>query len=265
VKRVLTIAGSDSGGGAGTQADLRTFCRLGAYGMAVVTAVTAQNTLGVQGVYGIPADAVALQLEAVLSDLGADAVKTGMLYSAEIVGVVAEKLREHRIPRVVVDPVMAAESGTRLLSEKGVEAMRELLLPVATVVTPNLAEAGALTGERVETLSEMRRAAGRIHEMGAEWVVIKGGHLREEPIDLVYGGTGYVELEGERVLGTSVHGTGCTFSAALTVGMARGMTVAEAVLIAKRFVARSLATPLRLGKGRPIANQFVDTGLEMED
>jgi len=264
VERLLTIAGSDPGGGAGIQADLRTFSRLGVYGMAVVTAATAQNTRGVQGVHFVPAESVALQLDAVLSDIGADAVKTGMLGNAEIVRATAEKIRQYGVPHLIVDPVMEAESGTRLLTEDGVESMVDLLLPLATAVTPNLAEAGVLVGQRVETISDMKLAARRIHEKGPRWVIVKGGHLKENPVDVVFDGSGYVELAGERVLGPSVHGTGCTFSAALAVGIARGMPVTEAVLTAKRFVTAALRTPLGLGKGRSIANQFVDVDEEME-
>src|SRR5437763_8383172 len=186
VRTALTIAGSDSGGGAGIQADLKTFSALGVFGMSAVTAITAQNTLGVTAVFELPPDIVAAQLDAVVTDIGADAVKTGMIANSEIIRVVAAKVREHGLSTLVVDPVMVATSGDRLLREDAVEALRSELLPLATVVTPNLPEAAMLVGREISTLAEMRDAARAIVALGAQSVVVKGGHLAGDAIDVLY-------------------------------------------------------------------------------
>src|SRR3954447_1897454 len=188
VRTALTIAGSDSGGGAGIQADLKTFSALGVFGMSAVTAITAQNTLGVTAVYELPPEIVAAQIDAVVTDIGADAVKTGMISNSEIIRVVAAKVREHGLSTLVVDPVMIATSGDRLLREDAVEAVRTELLPLATVVTPNLPEAGVLIGREIATLDEMRDAARAIVGLGARSVVVKGGHLAGDAVDVFYDG-----------------------------------------------------------------------------
>ena len=188
MKIALTIAGSDSGGGAGIQADLKTFAALGVYGTSALTAVTAQNTLGVTGVQELPPDMVALQIDAVVSDIGADAVKTGMLANSGIVRVVADKVTEHGLPNLVVDPVMVAKGGDPLLQEEAVDALRTLLVPLALVVTPNLPEASVLVGYRVATLEQARRAARDIVGMGSRSVVVKGGHLQGDAVDVFYDG-----------------------------------------------------------------------------
>lgn len=208
IPRVLIIAGSDSGGGAGIQADLKTLSALGAFGMTAITALTAQNTTGVYGVVEMAPDFVAQQMEVSITDLGCDAVKTGMLASAAIIARVAAKLREHKLRPVVVDPVMVAKSGAPLLAPDAVAALKRELLPLATVITPNLPEAKALTGLEVRSLEEMQEAAQRIHAMGAENVVVKGGHLRGAAVDILYDGHDFAEFHAERIATKHTHGSG---------------------------------------------------------
>ena len=256
MKRVLTIAGSDSGGGAGIQADLKTITVLGAFGMSAITAVTAQNTLGVQGVVVLPAHSVLEQIRSVLSDIGADAAKTGMLANAEIVRAVAEGLREHRVDLLVVDPVMVAKSGDPLLRPDGVEALCRELLPLAYVVTPNLPEAARLAAMPVKDLVDMEEAARRIHAMGPRHVVVKGGHLKGEAVDLFFDGESAHLLRGPRLDSRNTHGTGCTFSAALATFLAQGQGMEQAAAKAKEFVTRAIATGLALGKGCGPTNPY---------
>ena len=240
MKRALTIAGSDSGGGAGIQADLKTFAALGVYGTSALTAVTAQNTLGVTGVQELSPDMVASQIDAVVSDIGADAVKTGMLANSGIIRVVAGKVNEHGLPNLVVDPVMVAKGGDPLLQEEAVDALRTLLVPLALVVTPNLPEASVLVGYRVATLEQARRAARDIVGMGSRSVVVKGGHLQGDAVDVFYDGNEFREFSSPRVDTTSTHGTGCTFASAIAAGLANGMGVEEAVGQAKAYVTEAI-------------------------
>jgi len=256
----LTIAGSDSGGGAGIQADLKTFGALGVYGMSVLTALTAQNTIGVQAVFELPPQFVAAQMDSVLSDIGADAVKTGMLANAAIIETVAEQLRRYNVPALVVDPVMVAKSGDPLLREDARAALIEHLLPLASVVTPNLHEAMALTGMTLSTLEDMRQAARRIHAMGPAWVVVKGGHLvgSEDAIDVLYDGREFHEYRAPRVNTPNTHGTGCTFASAIAAGLAKGLPVVEAVSQAKDYLTRVLraSAALHLGHGHGPLHHF---------
>jgi len=262
--RALTIAGSDSGGGAGIQADLKTFSAFGVYGMSALTAVTAQNTVGVFGVEELPLSLIAAQLDAVMGDIGADAAKSGMLASAPIVALVAEKVAELRIPNLVVDPVMVAKSGDALLAEDAQSAVRDALLPVAFVVTPNTPEAEALTGVPVENLAAMREAATRLHAMGVRWAVVKGGHLplEGEAVDVVYDGREFTELRAPRYPTKNTHGTGCTFSAAIAAGLARGLAPLEAIRRAKAYVSRAIETSVEIGHGHGPTNHLV--GVESE-
>lgn len=256
--RCLTIAGSDSGGGAGIQADLKTFAALGVYGMSAITAVTAQNTLGVQGVHVLPAAFVGLQIDSVVGDIGVDAVKTGMLANAEIIAVVAAKVREHGLTKLVVDPVMVAKSGDPLLQPDAREALITQLLPLALVVTPNLHETRVLTGMNVRTLAEMERAAVAIHAMGPKYVVVKGGHLAgEQSVDVLYDGAQFVHLSSPRVETKNTHGTGCTFASAIAAGLAKGLDVVEAVRQAKDYITLALRHALDLGKGHGPTHHFV--------
>lgn len=251
MKRALTIAGSDSGGGAGIQADLKTFAARGVFGMSALTALTAQNTLGVQGVFEIPPDFVAAQIDSVISDIGADAVKTGMLSSAPIIEVVAAKFRQYSPGPLVVDPVMVAKGGDLLLREDARTALIEQLLPLATVVTPNLHEASVLCGFAITTLAEMRRAAEVIKRMGPGNVVIKGGHLSSEldAIDLLYDGSTFLEFRSARIRTRNDHGTGCTFASAITAELAKGQPVAVAVRIAKEYLTGVLLASANMQTG----------------
>jgi len=247
--RALTIAGSDSGGGAGIQADLKTFAALGVFGTSAITSVTAQNTVGVQGVHDLPPEFVGQQIDSVLEDIAIDAAKTGMLSSAEIVEVVAARVKALRIERLVVDPVMVAKSGAPLLRPDAVKALIEHLLPLALVVTPNLPEAEALSGLAISGLDGMRQAARRIHGMGPTYVVVKGGHLHGRSIDLLFDGNAFTELDSERIDTPHTHGTGCVFSAAIASYVAKELPVPEAVAAAKRFVTSAIRHGFRLGKG----------------
>ena len=252
----MTIAGSDSGGGAGIQADLKTFAAFGVYGTSVITAITAQNTVAVTAVHEVPAEMVAAQIEAVMTDVGADAVKTGMLSSSAIIDTVAGELRRLGVDRLVVDPVMVAKSGDRLLQEEAVDALRSRLIPLATVVTPNIPEAETLTGMEVRSGEDARQAAERILGMGARSVVIKGGHLPGDPVDLYYDGTRFLEFPGKRIDTTSTHGTGCTFASAIAAGLAMGHDVADAIAEAKEYVREAMARAFPVGNGHGPLNHF---------
>ncbi|SMB94455.1 hydroxymethylpyrimidine/phosphomethylpyrimidine kinase [Thermanaeromonas toyohensis ToBE] len=248
--KALTIAGSDSGGGAGLQADLKTFAALKVYGTSVITSVTAQNTRGVQGRYDIPAHFVAQQLDSVLGDIGADAVKTGMLANAEIVSTVATKLKEYGINRLVVDPVFVAKSGHFLLGPDAWEVLKEELFPLALVVTPNLDEAEALTGLSIQSEKDMVEAAQRIWDWGPKFVVVKGGHLAgEEAVDILFDGKEVLRFSSPRLLISNTHGTGCTFAAAITALLAKGWGVPEAVGRAKEYLRQAMIAGRPVGKG----------------
>ncbi|MCE7938963.1 bifunctional hydroxymethylpyrimidine kinase/phosphomethylpyrimidine kinase [bacterium] len=251
IPRALTIAGSDSGGGAGIQADLKTFEANGVFGTSAVTAVTAQNTLGVQGVFELPPAFVALQIDSVLTDIGADAVKTGMLASVPIIAVVAERLSAHGVRRLVVDPVMVAKGGDPLLAADARGALVARLLPLARVVTPNLHEAGVLVGGPVRTLDDMYAAARAIHGMGPTHVVVKGGHLEDarESIDVLFDGTSFQAFRAPRIDSPNTHGTGCTFASAVAAGLALGSRVPEAVAAAKDYVTGAIRAGARRGVG----------------
>ncbi len=260
----MTIAGSDSGAGAGIQADLKTFAAFGVYGTSVLTAVTAQNTLRVTDVLELPTTLVASQIDAILSDIGTDAVKTGMLSSSAIIDVVADKLREHRLANVVVDPVMVAKSGDKLLQDEAVEAMRTRLIPLAAVVTPNAPEAQVLTGRKVESLDDARTAAGELVRMGARVAVVKGGHLQGPATDIMFDGREFRAFTHQRIATTSTHGTGCTFASAVAAGLARGTPVRDAVSQAKAYVTAAIRNAFPMGNGHGPLNHFYATW-ERED
>jgi hydroxymethylpyrimidine/phosphomethylpyrimidine kinase len=254
---VLTIAGSDSGAGAGIQADLKTFAALGVYGVTVITAITAQNTMGVRAVQEVDPEVIAAQLDALAEDFHIAALKTGMLSSAPIIETVVAGLKRHALRPLVVDPVMIAKSGDRLLREDAVETLRRALLPLAYVVTPNIPEAEVLSGHTIGTLAD-RVAAGRaIMELGADAVVIKGGHSDEDPIvDLLVDGNGVHEFRAARIATTSTHGTGCTFSSAIAAGLGRGEGLAAAVAEARAYLSSALAQAPGLGHGHGPLNHF---------
>ncbi|MBC8081350.1 MAG: bifunctional hydroxymethylpyrimidine kinase/phosphomethylpyrimidine kinase [Gorillibacterium sp.] len=258
VAKALTIAGSDSGGGAGIQADLKTFQELRVYGMSAITAVTAQNTLGVQSIYPMSVETIVQQIDSICEDLGADAVKTGMLFSCEIIHAVAVKLRQYRFANIVVDPVMIAKGGASLLREEAVKAMRDVLLPLAMVVTPNIPEAEVLTGMTITGMEKRKEAAKKLAAFGARHVVIKGGHAdeSEEISDLLYDGHDFFEFKSLRTQTTHTHGTGCTFAAAITAGLAQGLSVIEAAAQAKAFIQAAIEDGLGIGHGHGPTNHW---------
>jgi hydroxymethylpyrimidine/phosphomethylpyrimidine kinase len=264
MRRILTIAGSDSGGGAGIQADLKAITLLGGFGMSVITALTAQNTLGVHGIHEIPPSFVEKQMEVVLSDIGADAIKTGMLANRGIIEVVSRKIKQYKVKKVVVDPVMVAKSGDSLLRKDAQQALIRELIPLAWIVTPNLREASVLAGFKVTSVEEMRKAARRIHQLGAKHVVVKGGHLKGRAVDLLYDGKRFEEIVAPRIKTKNTHGTGCTFASAIATFMARGDSVDEAVRKAKTFITMAIQSGLRLGKGTGPTNPSAYVLREME-
>jgi len=258
IPRALTIAGSDSGGGAGIQADLKTFAAMGVYGTSALTAVTAQNTREVSDWLAMPEALVAGQIDAVLGDIGADAVKTGMLANAGIIETVAAKLREHHVTQLVVDPVMVAKGGQKLLEDGAIGAMVRALLPLALVVTPNIPEAEVLTGMRITSWDDARTAAGKIIAMGARNVVVKGGHIEDtaSSTDLFYDGATFREYPARRIDTRNNHGTGCTFASAIAAGLAKGLDVPGAVALAKAYVTLAIQHAYPVGHGHGPVHHF---------
>ena len=258
--RALTIAGSDSGGGAGIQADLKTFSALGVFGTSVLTAITAQNTVAVTAVHEIPTEIVAAQLDAVLEDIGTDAAKTGMLSSAAIIETVAAGVRRHQITKLVVDPVMVAKSGDHLLRREAVGALRSILLPLALVVTPNIPEAETLAEMTIASDGDRREAARRIAAFGPRYVIVKGGHAAGDPVDFLFDGHGGRDIipidAGPRIETPNTHGTGCTFSAAIAAGLAKGYEVEHAVREAKTYITAALRHSYRVGAGHSPVHHF---------
>jgi hydroxymethylpyrimidine/phosphomethylpyrimidine kinase len=256
ISKALTIAGSDSGGGAGIQADLKTFAALGVYGSSAITAVTAQNTKMVLAIAEVPEEVVALQIDGVLEDIGADAVKTGMLSGTSIIEVVADRLEAWGIENLVVDPVMVSKTGDALLQANAIRTLVTKLLPLALVITPNLPEAEVLAKREIKTDADMRAAANAIHALGPRYVVIKGGHREGPPTDIVFDGQRYVEFEAERVDTTNTHGTGCTFSAAIAANLAKGAEPIEAIRSAKEYLTGALRASYAIGGGHSPVNHF---------
>lgn len=256
IPKALTIAGSDSGGGAGIQADLKTFTAFRVFGLSAVTGLTAQNTRGVHGVELPPAAFIAAQIRVVLDDIGADAVKTGMLATEEIIRTVAGVVREYRLTNLVVDPVMIAASGHALMRHEAAPVMREMLVPLAMVITPNLDEASFLCERKIRTLEDMHEAARMIHAMGPRYVLMKGGHLPgDSVVDLLFDGRDFVRRESARIPG-EFHGTGCTLSSAIASGLAKGLDVPDATATAQAYIALAIqAAPLAGGGRRPL-NHF---------
>ena len=259
--RTLTIAGSDCGGGAGIQADLKTFAANGCYGMSVITALTAQNTKGVTGIHPVPIDFVAQQLDAVLGDIGADAVKIGMLYSPELIETVARKLKEYGVSRIVLDPVMVAQSGDKLLRDDAIEALKTHLIPMAEIVTPNLPEAGVLLGRAISTVDDMAEGGIELAKLGCGNVLVKGGHLEgEDSDDCLYlaGEKRIAWLPEARVETRNNHGTGCTLSSAIAAFIAKGEGVEDAVRHAKEYVAGAIraGAAYRIGHGHGPVHHF---------
>lgn len=264
MKRVVTIAGSDTGGGAGIQADLKTIAALGGHGMSVITALTAQNSLGIQGVYPIPLPFIEAQMDAVFSDMGTDAVKTGMLHDGAVVKLVAEKIKHYGVDNLVVDPLIAATDGTPLLDEEGQAALCQELLPLASLVTPNLPEAATMAGMEVGKIEEMKKAAKKIHTSGVEAVLIKGGHLTGDPVDILFDGSGFAEFRSERIALSDVHGTGCVLSAAIATELAKGASLQEAVQGGREATIMSIKAAVTIGKGRKCAHPHAYEAVEGE-
>ena len=256
IPTAMTIAGSDSGAGAGIQADLKAFAAMGVYGTSVLTAITAQNTHGVTEAYELPASIIGAQVDAVLSDIGADAVKTGMLSSSAVIDCVVEKLRSYAVEKLVVDPVMVAQAGSRLLREDAVEALRRDLMPMASLVTPNRWEAEVLSGRSVTDVAEARLAARELVLMGARSALVKGGHIHGPPTDVLFDGSEFTEFTAERVQTTSTHGTGCTLASAIAACVARGQSVQDAVAAGKEYVTGAIRAAQPIGGGNGPVNHF---------
>ena len=259
----LTIAGSDSGGGAGIQADLKTFAALGVHGTSAITAITAQNTLTVTAIQELPVALIRAQIDAIMDDLGPAAAKTGMLSSPEIIEAVAAAIEAHQIALLVVDPVMVAKGGARLLREEAVDALRRRLLPLAAVLTPNLPEAEVLLGRPVASLAERELAARDLLALGPRAVVVKGGHATGDAIDVFFDGAVMVHLHSERFPTINTHGSGCAFSAAIAAGLASGLTPEAAVRRAKQFISGAIRDSLEIGHGHGPVNPMF--GLRRHD
>jgi hydroxymethylpyrimidine/phosphomethylpyrimidine kinase len=252
----LTIAGSDSGGGAGIQADLKTFAAHGVFGTSAITAITAQNTRGVSAVCALEPALVVAQIAAVASDLRPRATKIGMLANAGIIAAVASALKEHHLTNFVLDPVMVAKGGDHLLESAAVTALREVLLPLADVLTPNIPEAEVLTGLTIRSVEDMKRAAARLIALGARSVIVKGGHLDGAATDVWHDGTRWVEVTTERIATVHTHGTGCTFSSAIAAGLANGLDVEAAIRQAKDYVTGAITHAPGLGGGHGPLHHF---------
>ena len=261
--KVLTIAGSDSGGGAGIQADLKTFAAIGCYGMSVITALTAQNTQGVKAIHALPPSLAIEQMAAVFTDIGTDAVKIAMLYSAELIEAIAETLNKYRARNSVLDPVMVAQSGDKLLQDDAIQAIKDHLMPVADVVTPNLPEAEVLLGQKIESFEDMQRAARSLAHFGSRSVLIKGGHREEsKSTDLLYltEEDRFVRLEADRIPTANNHGTGCTLSSAIAAYMSRGSHIEEATGQAKTFIHKAITAgaAYKIGHGHGPVHHFFE-------
>ena len=256
VYRAMTIAGSDSGAGAGIQADLKTFAANGVYGSSILTAITAQNTQHVTDVLEMPVSLIKAQIDAVVTDIGTDAVKIGMLSSSSIIEIIVEQMKEHELNNIVVDPVMVAKGGDRLLREDAVDSLRTLLVPIATLVTPNIPEAQVLTDKGIKNSDDARDAARDIFAMGPRAVVVKGGHLDGPASDIYFDGREFKIFESPRIITTNTHGTGCTFSSAIAAGLAKGVPIQESVAIAKEYVTGAIRHAVPIGRGHGPLNHF---------
>lgn len=256
MKTAMTVAGSDSGGGAGIQADLKTFAAIGVHGTTAITALTAQNTLGVTGIYDLPASFVEAQFDAIASDIGVDAMKTGMLFNADIISAVCRKIGEYGIANVVVDPVMVATSGDLLLRGDAIDAVKGMMLPLALVVTPNRREAEVLAGMEIRSEGDVKESARRIFAMGSRYVLIKGGHATGDAVDWLYDGREMTPYTAPRLETSNTHGTGCTLSAAIAAHLALGRDVRDAVTAAKEYISAAIRYAYPLGKGHGPVNHL---------
>jgi hydroxymethylpyrimidine/phosphomethylpyrimidine kinase len=266
MEKVLTIAGSDSGGGAGIQADLKAFAARGVYGMSAITALTAQNTKGVQGIFEIDAEFVGKQIDSVMNDIGADAWKTGMLANTEIIEIVAEKCQKYSVQNFIVDPVMVSRSGDSLLKKSAQETLINELIPLAYVLTPNHYEAEVIIDQKINNLNDAKKAAKKIHEIGAQNVVVKGGHIPgiKDAIDVLFDGTSITEIKSPRIKTQNTHGTGCTYASTIAAEIAKGNDVIKSVQIAKNYLTTLLRSSVNfeIGAGHGPLNHFL--GWEMD-
>lgn len=255
MKRVLLIGGSDTCAGAGIQADLKAVTALGVYGTTIITALTAQNTQGVQDIYPVPPAFVARQIDSIMQDIGTDALKTGMLLNKDIVKVVADKIKEYKIDKVVIDPVILAKGGYPLLNEEALEVLRSELFPLASLVTPNIPEAERLTGISIRGIPDRWEAVRRLHAVGAKNVLIKGGHAHftgEEVEDVFYDGRELTTFSARRIPGVDVHGSGCVLASSISAGLAKGYSLLESIRTAREFLLKAMHRPLRIGKGHEV-------------
>ncbi len=258
MKKALTIAGSDSGGGAGIQADLKTFAAHGVFGMSVITAVTAQNTIEVSAVQDISPEIIEKQIDAVLSDIGADGIKIGMVSRSASIEAIADTLGRYDFGPLVLDPVMVSKSGYALLQPEAAASLQSCLIPQATLVTPNLPEAELLSGMEIAGLDDMKKAAEKIWKMGAKNVLVKGGHLPGKATDLLFNGEEFTLIEGERIFTANTHGTGCTLSSAITANLAKGENMKSAVEKAKQYISIAISHSISLGKGHGPTHHFYE-------
>lgn len=256
MKTALTIAGSDSSGGAGIQADLKTFSALEVYGMSVITAVTAQNTCGVRAIADIPTDVIQAQIEAIYEDIPVDALKIGMLSRSEIISTVANTLKKVEATNIVLDPVMVSKSGNHLLQKEAISSLTEQLFPLATVITPNLPEAEAVLKQTIETEADMKEACIELKKLGAANVLLKGGHLEGNPTDFLYDGETFHVFNQERIHTANTHGTGCTLSSAIAAYLAKGFSLVEAVAGAKTYITGAIKHSFKLGHGHGPTHHF---------
>lgn len=258
MKHCLTIAGSDSSGGAGIQADIKTFSAHGTFGMSVITAVTAQNTQGVFQVQDIMPEVIIGQIKAIFDDIHVDAAKIGMVSKTETIESIAKTLKEYPLPPLVLDPVMISKSGYDLLQSEAKKALIELLVPMATLITPNLPEAEEILNQRIQTLDDMKEAAKQLHDLGPNYVLVKGGHLAEHATDVLYDGENFHLFTQERIATTHTHGTGCTLSSAITANLARGMRIQEAVRAAKSYITTAISHGFSIGRGVGPTHHFYE-------
>ncbi|HOJ10197.1 MAG TPA: bifunctional hydroxymethylpyrimidine kinase/phosphomethylpyrimidine kinase [Clostridiales bacterium] len=258
MKKVLTIAGSDSGGGAGIQADIKTFAAHGVFGMSVITAVTAQNTQKVIAVQDINPEIIGKQIDAIFEDIGADAVKIGMVSQIESIKIIAEKLREYEPRNIVLDPVMVSKSGYALLNPEAIDVLINELVPLATVITPNIPEAENIINAKIGTLKDVEQAAKAIHMLGPENVLVKGGHMSGDSTDILYDGENIICLEAERIDTKNTHGTGCTLSSAIASNLALGFSIKESVEKAKSYITTAIRHALPIGRGAGPTNHFYE-------
>jgi len=256
MKKILTIAASDSSGGAGIQADIKAITVLGGYALSAITALTAQDSITIEDIHPVPCDFLSKQLDAVLKDIGADAVKTGMLLEKTSVRTIVDKIKEYNIPIIVIDPVISSTTGQTLLKDDALKALKKELLPLATMITPNLDEAFALTGIKADSINKMKDAAEKLFKLGAKNVLIKGGHLKGDPTDILYDGKSFFEFPGIRINTKNTHGTGCTLSAAIATELAKGSTPFNAIKNSKEFITTAIKYSLPFGSGHGPTNPF---------